>query len=358
MATVPGVELSLITPDKYSGNAYSVDLFADVQRSIEVFPVPICFGGRQGTFIYRRGELDNALNAFGPDVLLHDQEVYTFGATQMAAVARKRSIPLAFFVWENIPRTLSWPRRRLVQFALNHSDGLIAGSSAAVTVHRDWGFQGPIQVIPQMGISAVDRQPRFGRRDRDCLQIVYAGRLVPEKGVDCILRAVARLLDRKVLFHCTIIGDGPERSRLVALAETLGVGGVVTMRGSVPLEEVANQLRRSDVLVLPSRRTPVWEEQFGRILVEAMGAGTVTVGSRTGSIPEVIGTESLLFNEDDDNELADLLMSLAAEPAVFTQHQQVLWQRAKDLYQNGVLSARRVSFLNSLCEQYGIQPIL
>jgi glycosyltransferase involved in cell wall biosynthesis len=100
--------------------------------------------------------------------------------------------------------------------------------------------------------------------------------------------------------------------------------------------------------VLPSRRTKVWEEQFGRILVEAMAQATVTVGSRTGAIPEVIGSESLLFDEDDDQTLAELLIELASDSGLFEAHQRALWQRASDLYRNDTLSKQRVEFLLSL----------
>ena len=348
MAALPGVEIGLITPNQYLGCTYSAKTFANLDSSFQVFPVAIRMGKRQGTFHYKAAELHRALDAFQPDVLLHDQEVYTLGAAQIARVASSRSIPLAMFVWENIPRKLSLPRRRLVRFVMERCAGLIAGSSGAATVHRDWGFKGPMQVIPQMGIPAVDPEPHFGRRDPGCLQITFAGRLVPEKGVDCLLKAVARLRACKVPLHCTIMGDGPERSKLQQLTRFLDITAQVTMLGSIPLQDVARQLQRSDVLVLPSRRTKVWEEQFGRILVEAMAQATVTVGSKTGAIPEVIGSESLLFDEDDDQTLAELLIELASDSGLLEAHQRALWQRASDYYLNDFMAKRRIEFLSRL----------
>lgn len=358
MAALPGVEVALITPNEYLGCAYSTETFAKLHPSFQTFPVPIRMGKRQGTFNYQARVLHRALDAFQPDILLHDQEVYTLGAAQIAYVASSRSIPLAMFVWENIPRDLSWPRRRMARFVMNRCAGLVVGSKGAATVHRDWGFKGPVQIIPQMGVPDIDPAPHFGRRDPGCLQVAFAGRLVPEKGVDCLLKAVAILHARRVPMHCTIMGDGPELSKLQHLVRTLDIAAHVTMLGSIPLKDVARHLQRSDVLVLPSRRTKVWEEQFGRILVEAMANATVTLGTRTGAIPEVIGTESLLFDEDDHGALADLLTKINSDSALFEDYQRILWQRARDLYVNHVLSKRRSDFLAGLCSQQPTMPPL
>ena len=67
-----------------------------------------------------------------------------------------------------------------------------------------------------------------------------------------------------------------------------------------------------DVLVLPSRTTPTWAEQFGRVLTEALSCGTCVVGSDSGEIPWVIGTTGggMVFPEDDVAALAETLTLL------------------------------------------------
>jgi glycosyltransferase involved in cell wall biosynthesis len=356
MAELPGVELALITPDKYRGCTFPEGTFARSPRSFAVFPVPILFGSRQGTFVYRTRALDKVFKTFQPEVLLHEQEVYGLGSGQIAALATRQSIPLVNFVWENVPRVLSAPRRRLAKFVMSRCSGLIAGSQGAANLSRDWGFPGPLSVLPQMGISSVDSDPKFGRRDPKCFQIAFAGRLVPEKGVDCLLRAVARIQARNIPVHCTIAGGGPEMGSLKNLAKSLGISDFLTTTGSIPLSEVADLLRRVDVLVLPSRTTPVWEEQFGRILIEAMANATITVGSKTGAIPEVIGTESLLFEEGDDVMLSDCLTKLASDPILIEREQKFLLQRVSELYLNDALAEKRVAFLSSLITKPNLKP--
>jgi glycosyltransferase involved in cell wall biosynthesis len=70
-----------------------------------------------------------------------------------------------------------------------------------------------------------------------------------------------------------------------------------------------------DVLVLPSRTTPSWKEQFGRVLIEANACGTPVIGSTSGAIPEVIGRAGIVVPERNSKALADALRDLEADPA-------------------------------------------
>jgi glycosyltransferase involved in cell wall biosynthesis len=78
--------------------------------------------------------------------------------------------------------------------------------------------------------------------------------------------------------------------------------------------QVAQQLHQIDTLVLPSRTTSVWKEQFGRVLTEAMACRVPVIGSDSGAIPEVIGDAGLIFTEGDAVALADCLRQLIDFP--------------------------------------------
>jgi glycosyltransferase involved in cell wall biosynthesis len=69
-----------------------------------------------------------------------------------------------------------------------------------------------------------------------------------------------------------------------------------------------------DCLVVPSRSTPTWKEQFGRVIVEAFLSGVPVVGSSSGSIPELIGNDGVVFPEGDGGALADALRHLLQDP--------------------------------------------
>jgi glycosyltransferase involved in cell wall biosynthesis len=349
MVAHPEVELALITPDRYRGRFQASPCqFESAVVGLRAYALPIMFGQRQGTFIYKPTALSRALADFGPDLILHEQEVYAAGAAQIAALAVRESIPLVMFVWENVHRSLSWPRRRLVRYVLERCAGLIAGSTGAAQVHCDWGFRNPMTVIPQMGVPRLNPAPVFGKRNGSRFRIAFAGRLAKEKGIDCLLRSVAEVRSKGIELECEIVGHGTELQKLVSLRSGLDIDDAVEFTGPLSIEGVRKVLARSDALVLPSRRTKVWEEQFGRILIEAMAEATVTVGSRTGAIPEVIASEDLLFDEDDHHQLAAILERLATNEVELAGHQHRLWLQAGRLYTNESLASRRLDFLEGL----------
>lgn len=71
-----------------------------------------------------------------------------------------------------------------------------------------------------------------------------------------------------------------------------------------------NLYAQADALVLPSRGTPVWKEQYGRVLLEAMACKVPVIGSDSGAIPEVIGDAGLIFRENDTLSLAQCVKNL------------------------------------------------
>jgi glycosyltransferase involved in cell wall biosynthesis len=90
----------------------------------------------------------------------------------------------------------------------------------------------------------------------------------------------------------------------------------VAFHTPIPTEQMPAMLAQADALVLPSRSTPVWQEQFGRVLVEAMACGVPVVGSDSGAIPEVVGNAGLIFPEGDALALTGRLHQLMASPAL------------------------------------------
>jgi glycosyltransferase involved in cell wall biosynthesis len=116
--------------------------------------------------------------------------------------------------------------------------------------------------------------------------LVYAGRLLREKRIDLLLRAVALLKDRHPGVLLTVFGDGPYRETLVRLADELGIADRVDFRGHVPTwDEVWAGLGRARVAVQPSER-----EGFGLFPLEAMAAGLPVVycESPESAVPELV----------------------------------------------------------------------
>ncbi|HVE87843.1 MAG TPA: glycosyltransferase family 4 protein [Myxococcales bacterium] len=145
-----------------------------------------------------------------------------------------------------------------------------------------------------------DLEPPAQGRAEGPLRVVTVAHLIPHKGVDHLVRAVAAA---RSCLQLTVVGDGPQLEALRALARELGVEAKVTFAGL--RDDVHALLAGCDVFVHPA----VWEEAFGLTIAEAMAAGCAVVASRTGGIPEVVedGVSGLLVPPGDPGALASTL---------------------------------------------------
>jgi glycosyltransferase involved in cell wall biosynthesis len=189
-----------------------------------------------------------------------------------------------------------------------------------------------MDVIPQYGFEITyDGKPRAadGR-----FVIGYAGRLVPEKGVQTLVEATRLMPQTEVL----VAGEGP-------LGAGLRDEPHVRMLGWVPRTEMAGFWSQIDVMVLPSLTDgKKWVEQFGRVLVEAMAAGVPVIGSSAGRIPDTVGDAGLIFPEGDAEALCAMLNSLRLNPVRREELRQRGLARVRDCYSHDVLMGRTVRF--------------
>jgi glycosyltransferase involved in cell wall biosynthesis len=136
--------------------------------------------------------------------------------------------------------------------------------------------------------------------------VLFAGRLVPEKGADVLLRAFARVHGELPGARLTIVGDGPRRSALTALRHDLALDEVVEISPQMPRDALERVADRAWVQVVPS----VWDEPFGLSAAEAMMRGSAVIATGTGGLPNVVGEVDpmSLVPPRDDRALADSLL--------------------------------------------------
>lgn len=118
------------------------------------------------------------------------------------------------------------------------------------------------------------------------LRGVFVGRLVPYKGADVLIEAAAPFL-KDGLLTIDIVGDGPQRNLLESKISTLGLQGMVTLRGWIPHDEMGGQLRQYDFLALPSIR-----EFGGGVVVEAMALGVTPIVAEYGGPSELVDVDT------------------------------------------------------------------
>ena len=163
-----------------------------------------------------------------------------------------------------------------------------------------------VHVIPN-GVRERPARPPL----REPPTVAYAGRLVPEKGVEELLRAVALLRRSVPGLRLLVLGDGPQRRELEALADRLGLVDAVEFRGRLGRDAMEETLDRAWVQAVPSR----WAEPFGNVATEAMMRGTAVLASRTGGLAEIVldGETGILVPAGAVEPLAEALRSIVTD---------------------------------------------
>ncbi len=181
----------------------------------------------------------------------------------------------------------------------------------------------PVRVIPW----GVDLEAFRPAADRAALRaelgwvegefvVLTARRLVPRMGLGPLLHGFGQAAGADPALRLVVVGDGPLRGRLEALARR--AGGRVEFTGFLPTDELIKRLQAADLFVLPS----IELEAFGLVILEAMACGTPVVATHRCAAPEIIGPldRRLLVHGYDASSWADALAEarrlLAAEPTL------------------------------------------
>lgn len=242
-------------------------------------------------------------------------------------LSRRCSVP---FVIGPINGGLPWPRGfsqaaqqkawidnlrnvyRFLPFARStyrRAAAIIAGSSQTYAEFASYGDK--LFFIPENGITRSLFSSTLRRSDGDSkLELIFLGALVPYKACDLALRAAASAL-RSNLAHFTVVGDGPERSRLEELARSLEIEKSISFCGMLPHAEAMRRLHAADVMIYPSVR-----EFGGAVVVEALAAGAIPFvadfGGPGDTVRPDVGFKVSLTNEADvvsqlERSLAELI---------------------------------------------------
>lgn len=305
IARQPDVELTVVVPPMWRDAQGELELERAHVEGYRLVVDPIRFNGSYHLHYYPR--LRERIEEIRPEIVHIDEEPYNLATWHAWRLARSAGARSLYFSWQNLLRRYPFPFSWLERAVLQGVDYAIAGSQGAADVWRRKGYTGSLAVIPQFGVDPDIFAPPARRDPGRGLVIGYAGRLVPEKGIDLLIRAAAGLPGA---WQLTLAGEGPERGTLASLAKEMGVQEQVFFDGWLPAGRMPAYLQQLDVLVLPSRSRPNWKEQFGRVLIEAMACQVAVVGSDSGEIPHVIGDAGLIFPEEDIAGLRAHLLQL------------------------------------------------
>lgn len=318
LSELPNVSVELVVPSNWRDDCTHRPLLPMVLSGVR-FPVhflPVLFPGHISLHLYRRG-LAKVLGACKPDVVFVDEEPWSFAVGQAAFLCGRLGIPFVCYTKQNLPKRYPPPFSLIEKMTYRRAGAIVALTGEVRDVLHRKGFDGVCPVIPHACDNTLfyPGHQRELRRQLGLRELVagYLGRLVSEKGLDTLLTAFFQLPER-VRQRCSLLlaGAGPEEQRLRKMAGSAGMAEQVVFAGAVPHRKAGDYLRCMDVLVLPSRTTPSWTEQFGRVLIEAMACEIPVVGSNSGSIPGLIEQTGggMSFPEGDGVQLARQLATL------------------------------------------------
>ncbi len=331
-----GVDVTLFAPAEWADGTLTRRWVVrrETQHGVRIVPVPVTrLRASPAAAWWHLAPLIEELRRGNFDLLHLEEEPWSFAAANSVHLARRFHVPSALFTWQNLAHHPGWPLSTLRRWTLARTDGWIAGNRAAADLLRRIDPHKPVTVLPQLGVDLPDDVVRT--ESRGTLRIGYVGRLIAAKGVDDLLEALARIPEGPS-WNLVVVGGGPESEALEARATSLSIRNRVEFRGPVPHSAVGDGWRELDVLVLPSRTTPQWAEQFGHVIIEAMAHGIAVVGSSSGAIPEVIGTAGVVFPEGDAAALAMALTRLVSNPAELAALKESARKRASDFTHDNV----------------------
>lgn len=321
-------EMHLLVPKAWPERAgHMVDLERRRADTYTIHPARVIFPYHYYIYLYP-GLLSHLLR-LRPAVLHVYEEAHSLLAAVILGLRPwleqhwGRRVPVILYAAQNIVKRYPWPFRGLESFCFRHADAILPCGDLVAATLRQKGYRGRLRVVPlPTDPNVFRRDPVAGAALRrrlgippEAVVVGYAGKLVEEKGVATLLRAVLALPAGGPPVHLLVAGDGPQRAALEAAVAGAGAGARVHFQGGLAHGTLIASLSAGDVWVVPSESRPNWREQFGRAAVEALACGLAVVVSDSGELPRVVGDAGRIFPEGDAAALGRILATLVADPA-------------------------------------------
>lgn len=236
-----------------------------------------------------------------------------------ALLTRRRRVPLVVTEhWSDVGRERLRPSLgALARAAYRGADAVVAVSRRLADTLDERGARPRRTVVVPNPVDTARFRPADPLPERPPAhhELLFVGHLTAEddKGFGVLIDALARAHRRgRDDWHLTVVGDGPARDRHERRARDAGLGDRVTFTGTLPHDDVAEQMRRADLLVHPSRH-----ETFALVVAEALCCGTPVVATDVGAAGELIAAARagrLLDAPVDPDTLAEAVTAALDEP--------------------------------------------
>jgi colanic acid/amylovoran biosynthesis glycosyltransferase len=186
------------------------------------------------------------------------------------------------------------------------------------------------------------------------VRILSIGRLVPKKGFEYGLQAVAQLIREDPTIEYLIIGDGPLRRDLANMVDNLGLDRVVSLAGWKSRPEVVSALAGTDILLAPSVTSESGDQEGTPVaIMEALACGVPVVSTFHAGVPEIVAdsTSGLLVPERNVPCLADALQVLVRDPGLRARFGARGREAMNEEHDIGKLNARLLTIYRDVVAQ-------
>jgi colanic acid/amylovoran biosynthesis glycosyltransferase len=187
-----------------------------------------------------------------------------------------------------------------------------------------------------------------GELPKNRVKLITVGRLVPIKGQEWVIRAMADIVTKYPEVVYEVVGDGPNRGKLEMLVKELGLERSIHFAGAATSEQVADALSRADIFVMPSM-----QEALGNAAVEAMASGLPVVASDVGGLPEVVkdGVTGLLAPPGGAKEIGQKVIYLLDRPEIRSSMGRAGRAYAEGTFDIAVHMDQIIGVYESVCER-------
>jgi len=207
--------------------------------------------------------------------------------------------------------------RPLIHFLWRKARGVIANSHGLKDLALKSLPRMEVKVIPNGVDQELFNLSNTTQEDSREINILFAGRFTPQKGLDFLLKSLSLLPPHIPSIQVWLAGDGPEKSQIEKLAHEIGRDGLkINFLGWQLHPQLYQLYREADIFVLPSR-----DEGMPNVLLEAMAAALPVVATRVPGSEELVrdGENGFLVDKDDLKGLAQALEKLVSQPGVRRQ---------------------------------------
>lgn len=171
----------------------------------------------------------------------------------------------------------------------------------------------------------------------------FFGRMIPDKGVDTLLEALAICKRKNKIYKLDLYGEGSYIEELRQLALTLGVESQLRWYPFLRGEKLVQAMNAAGVVVVPSR----WAEPMGIVAVEAMACGKAVIGSRCGGLGEVLESYGMTFENGNAEHLAECMIQLREHPGLRIKLEKKAHERAHD-FSIDIIGAKYLKLIETI----------